>query len=359
MIGFRISDELWEAIYLLHERLKNNKVVEQLYNYNVIRDEVDYLDIAAQGDELALSFLPTSRRDTVIASVGSTNEAFYSSTLRQTGKVGKILRKVLTEEVSDSDVKEFVENLQAAVNANKCELVFLTGEKMRAAYYAKNYFPSDGSELAKSCMRYARCQKYLNIYVDNPRLEAVVALRDNKVAGRALIWKDVSVCSTKGFKSTGKFKAMAPQLDGKYKDLTVLDRVYAINPKVKNQILAWGRENVDLLHLRPKDSMSFKVVKTGSDIMGAGYFEQPIEKFQYNNYPYIDTFTYLDLDRKTLNTAPYNIARGWHFSDIEGRFATLSEDSPRYRDVVEELDAEELGDGVVIENEDDEAGVLV
>ena len=60
-------------------------------------------------------------------------------------------------------------------------------------YYLYESYESDNHTLGGSCMRYEKCQKYLDIYVKNPEVCQLLILKSDddkdKIKGRALIWK--------------------------------------------------------------------------------------------------------------------------------------------------------------------------
>ena len=66
----------------------------------------------------------------------------------------------------------------------------VSGEDIKWGYHENNYHDSDGS-LGSSCMRYEETQKYIQLYADYPKQISLLVLKnnDNKIRGRALVWK--------------------------------------------------------------------------------------------------------------------------------------------------------------------------
>ena len=111
-------------------------------------------------------------------------------------------------------------------------------------------------QLGSSCMRYKKCQGYLDIYVDNPEscnlLIMYSDLNKSKISGRAIIWK----VSDK---------------------LTIMDRIYTINDYdiqvFKKYAEEKGWETVDKIR---------STVKI------------PLKKSNFSQYPYVDNFFILN-----------------------------------------------------------------
>ena len=107
---------------------------------------------------------------------------------------------------SDYDVPFFdftASDIEKFVNAYTAKVLFeqnaldrfkvVSGKEIRKWYDEKNYSSTNGGgQLNSSCMRHSRCQKYFDIYVDNPKVCQLLILMDNtdkKILGRAILWK--------------------------------------------------------------------------------------------------------------------------------------------------------------------------
>jgi len=162
-------------------------------------------------------------------------------------------------------INTFVDKFKAyrdfqTTKKDKFEVV--SGEEIRKWYDEDTYEDAE-YHLSNSCMRYARCQRYLNIYVENPNQVSMVILKGtdpNLIIGRALIWK---------------------LKDGNY----YLDRPYANNDEDINLFKEWGRSK-------------------GYTVYGASYDHKEVvlDKADFSYYPYMDTFKYLNRDEKLLST---------------------------------------------------------
>ena len=162
-------------------------------------------------------------------------------------------------------INTFVDKFKAyrdfqTTKKEKFEIV--SGEDIRK-WYDEDTYEDPEYHLSNSCMRYERCQDYLDIYVENPNQVTMVIMKGtdpNKIIGRALIWK---------------------LTDGNY----YLDRPYANNDEDINLFKEWGRSK-------------------GYQVYGANYNhkEVKLDKADFSYYPYMDTFKYLNRDEKTLST---------------------------------------------------------
>ena len=162
-------------------------------------------------------------------------------------------------------INTFVDKFKAyrdfqTTKKDKFEVV--SGEDIRM-WYDEDTYEDPEYHLNNSCMRYSRCQKYLNIYVENPNQVSMVILKGtdpDKIIGRALIWK--------------------------LKDETYyLDRPYANNDEDINLFKEWGRSK-------------------GYSVYGADYNhkEVELEKANFSYYPYMDTFKWLNRGQNLLST---------------------------------------------------------
>ena len=115
-------------------------------------------------------------------------------------------------------------------------------------------------------MRYQRCQKYLDIYVENPESCSLLILKGNtpdKIIGRALIWTIHD----------------GPGVAGR----EFMDRVYMINDSDKLLFEAYAKEH----NIFRSQTYTYKIkVKEG----------------RYNYYPYMDTFTCYDYEKGILTS---------------------------------------------------------
>ena len=187
-------------------------------------------------------------------------------------QVGRFATKIIqkskdpnAKSLTQNDINAFVDNFKAyrdfqTTKKDKFEVV--QGEEIRK-WYDEDTYEDAAHHLNNSCMRYSRCQKYLDIYTENPNQVTMVIMKGvdpDKIIGRALIWK----------LNNGEI---------------YLDRPYANNDEDINLFKQWGRDK-------------------GYVVYGDGYKhkEVTLDKSEFSSYPYMDTFKYLNRDEKLLST---------------------------------------------------------
>ena len=187
-------------------------------------------------------------------------------------QIGRFATKIIqnskdtnAKSLTQNDINAFVDNFKAyrdfqTTKKDKFEIV--QGEEIRK-WYDEDTYEDAKYHLNNSCMRYDRCQKYLDIYTENTNQVTMVIMKGmdpNKIIGRALIWK---------------------LSDGNI----YLDRPYANNDEDVNLFKQWGRDK-------------------GYSVYGDNYKhkEVTLDKSEFSSYPYMDTFKYLNRDEKLLST---------------------------------------------------------
>ena len=125
-------------------------------------------------------------------------------------KIGKLVTTLFTKAGVDfkpTDVEDFVNKYKSVVTQMREKFdnfKILKGKDIRNSYLVDNYLNTNGS-LGNSCMRYEKCQKFLDIYVKNEdKVSLVILEKEGKITGRALLWTD-------------------------YKERKIMDRIYTNN----------------------------------------------------------------------------------------------------------------------------------
>ena len=202
-----------------------------------------------------------------------------------------------------SDIEKFVNAYTAKVLFEQNALdrfKVVSGEEIRKWYDEKNYSNiNGGGQLNSSCMRHSRCQKYFDIYVDNPKVCQLLILMDGtdkKILGRALLWKT-------------------------YNDGNFMDRVYTEKDNYMKLFKQWGEQN------------NYKM--KSYDYRG----EEVIVKVKpklYSSYPYMDTLSCYAPEKGILSniTVDYdsypNLKVDRTFKSIVKDIFTLKKKSYRY-----------------------------
>ena len=184
----------------------------------------------------------------------------FWNTGRTEMKIGRWVKRLLNEvhksSVPDSKIEEFVNIYKSIVDGGDLgNFELVSGEDIRKWYLSSNYEIIKG-QLGNSCMRYADCQTYFDIYVKNPEVCQLLILKSDihkdEIKGRALVWK---------------------LTDGTY----YMDRIYTINDSDRLLFLDYARlKKIQYSYDNNNIGVNFEV-----QLGNHGY---------YNKYPYMDTF---------------------------------------------------------------------
>jgi hypothetical protein len=271
---------LLESILLTSPELKEmlNKIDDPVAKqftdliYKDIKTKYNILDKTDINSKL--SFVSDNQATTKINS-GTDKWALFSKSNNST-TIGRVVKSILSDNnivVSDRDVDKFVDKFKAEfdkslIKDKESPFKIVKGEDIRYWYLIYNYNEnarSGNGSLGKSCMRYEECQKFLDIYVNNPDQVTMVILLndDNKLLSRALLWK-----TNKGL---------------------YLDRIYYTNQSDIELVMDWVKENNTIYRMYNDERLE------GNEWVS-------LKKVKYDYYPYMDTFKYYYITNGELMT---------------------------------------------------------
>jgi hypothetical protein len=162
-------------------------------------------------------------------------------------------------------------NIQNKVNTH---FDVLKGRDISHYYYYENYLSESGS-LGASCMKYEQCKDYLDLYTKNSdMIKMLVMTADNsKLVGRALLWE--------------------------FDDNKIMDRIYTIDDDTYQfHFKKWADDNGYIYKREQKWNNSLFFETKGKTL----YKELSVNlgRTNFQNYPYLDTFKFLDTSTNTL-----------------------------------------------------------
>ena len=208
------------------------------------------------------------------------------STSRNNIKVGRLVRTIVKETYTDSELEEFVNTYKSTYDIlgdafNKIEVV--EGEDIVHWYNKENYV-SGGGTLNSSCMAEV-AKTYFNIYVKNPNVKMVILYgdygkindgryRDKKIKGRAILW----TCEIDGVEAT------------------YMDRVYTKDDSDTRLFKEYALHN-GWWHKEHQDMEPTQYVTNGTDRKRAT-IKVKLEKSKTGKLPYMDTLCYVDTKGK-------------------------------------------------------------
>lgn len=119
------------------------------------------------------------------------NQKIKSKELRLTKiKIGRFLKKI--HNFTALEMQNFTDKFKGFIKlkTETSRFSIVDGEDIRK-YYSEDNFCYKKGQLGESCMRYRKCQEYLNIYVENPDICKLLILKGyntDNIVGRAIIW---------------------------------------------------------------------------------------------------------------------------------------------------------------------------
>ena len=206
----------------------------------------------------------------------------YTMKGRSDVKIGKIVRYLLpftSVNFKDKDIEEFVNHFKAIKSNSKLKFELVDGSDIAKYYNSDRYYSSNGS-LGGSCMA-DESKGTFKIYTENKsKVKLLVLLdEDNKVHGRALVWKlKDSPCEAKYF----------------------MDRVYTNRDSDVIKFKMYGDEKGFLQKEKMNSYLEDNVIFTykGTDLFGEITVKLDGE---WTNYPFVDTMCFLDEKKKLLS----------------------------------------------------------
>lgn len=354
---------------------KTNEIGEELTNVEGqdIKQDITFLDLDKEG---YLSFI-TMRNAVNLAKVkyphivdGGSNSIDITSTVtadsiwrhdieqdyndlgiykksRNQIKIGKLINRLFPNKFTDKQIEEFVNTFKATIENQGEKIRVVEGSDISFWYDSSNYKERSGT-LGNSCM--ASKSNIFQLYTHNPEVcKMVILVEDDKLLGRALVWKLNSINKT--FEKTEEGATQSVELKPEY----FMDRQYTINDSdvIKFQNYAkengWSYksnnnhhslENITFFNTSKRVNMTVTVKPYKGD-----------SDYEYSRYPYLDTFRrydpetgylYNDEDTDSDNAGNYILDNtGGGFTEIErGVYSewcdcTIDEDDAVYSDRVD------------------------
>jgi hypothetical protein len=228
---------------------------------------VNYISISTE-DSKKISYLTIDRIDSL------DEKDYWTSSRRYQAKPGSFISKIF-KNVSSKEVEKFSSLFRSLSSKAEFEFNVVCGESI-AKYYNIDTYASERGSLGASCMKYNSCQDYFDIYVDNSDVISMLVMFDNKgrLIGRALLWK--------------------------FDDKKIMDRIYTINDEdLSFHFKKWATDN-DYLYKSEQNWYNLLLFENLKTSRSEVQLEIKLERTGYSNYPYLDTFKFIDLNIGTL-----------------------------------------------------------
>lgn len=257
------SEGFREILNRIYSKSNIARLLLNAENSNQITDYYTLIDVTDKNDKISLIQVNKITRvhkdledkEEIPFALRQKDSSFWNSS-RNEMAIGRWTRRIITEvhhsTVTNPELEKFVNLYKSAFDFDAfSNFELVSGEKIRKFYHYSNYYAQRG-QLGNSCMRYDECQKFLDIYVKNPEVCELLILKSeedpSKIIGRSLIWK------------TDK---------GLYQD-----RAYTNQDSDIYLFREWAEKN--------------KCVYRFDNLRGN--LEVQLGNYEYNYYPYMDTF---------------------------------------------------------------------
>lgn len=211
-------------------------------------------------------------------------------------KFGRLINKILPGKFTSGQIEEFSNKWKSILENAGEKIQEVEGDDIAYWYKSENYKEQKGT-LGSSCMR-GNSEETFKIYTMNPDLCKMIIITDNgELVARAIVWKVTE-------KSVGNWEWFMDRQYTISDDYVERLRNYAIE-----QGWAYKTHNSHHSYLNVSWKESEDTIRSQSgiqmEIQLSPYHKDGYDRYDYRNYPYVDTFRRYD---------PHT---GWLFNDDE------------------------------------------
>ena len=337
----------------IKDRSKIAKILFELFNdeYYIVKDlPQNWIDVTNEPE--MVSFLSDVKAKRTPMEWHGDESEFYGVRGRGQIRIGRFAQALLSDpeviedlefssldhnlkELTPRDYEEFVNLYKSEFVVVSNEFKLVKGDEISYYYYVDNYAYGEKGQLGSSCMRSRDCQKYFSIYQKNPEVCQLLAYvnQDNKVLGRALIWKlekKVDGCPAEYF----------------------MDRVYCGNDSDMIKFKNYAKEKGWVMKDRNNSGIVESLFFNYKDIVILSHINVQLKDFRFEKYPFVDTVSYLHLGNGKLhnikgkNTVELTDTNGEIYDSLDGEsrkdalkeileLAINDSDYSAYRDLIE------------------------
>jgi len=246
---------------------------------------------------------------------------------RNSMKVGRLAKAILKSadvETTDKEIEIFVNRFKAAFDITNdafAKFRVVKGDDIAYWYNSENY-ESMRSTLGNSCMAEVD-SSYFDIYTHNRSCSLLILLSNNgtfnehgkyvsdKIVGRALVW------TVHPFEKGDDLNSSLPTE-------TFMDRIYTIRDSDIDLFKKYA-EREGWWYKGSQDSAAMFVSKNGKTSKSGSYIVK-LQKVDFDNYPYMDTFKYMKSSKKLLSNNPNLIKATKELQDTDGSIMDLDPD---------------------------------
>jgi hypothetical protein len=265
--NLHISEDLREILKKISNESKLAKLLltKRHKVENLVENHVNFIGLS-KSDKSKISYLTIDRIEKMDPS------EYWSSSRRYQIKPGGLISKIF-KNISNQDIEIFSNSFKSISIEGDMKFEIVEGDNIRK-FYDGDYYSSNYGSLGNSCMKYDKCQKYLDIYVKNTgTIKMLVMLNnDGYLMGRSLLWHNG--------------------------DTKVMDRIYTENDEMLSGFFKrWADKNGYMYKKNQNWNTSMMFINKGKEELHQLSFK--IEG-DYNYYPYFDTFKFYNTSSNLL-----------------------------------------------------------
>jgi hypothetical protein len=203
-------------------------------------------------------------------------------------KIGKLIEKLFDKKFPNAgkpgtDIESFVNAIKAYRSKELGNFKLVKGDDIVKYYNQKQYTNNSlGSVLVHSCMSYDNCTEYIKFYAKNDKVNLLILMsdtEDDKIIGRALIWK-------------------IDELDDEKSSKYFMDRIYYVKEADIDKFINYAVKNKWLYkEYQDRNELTEIVERTEN---GEFIYHNKITIYinEHIAYPYMDTMKYLYPDER-------------------------------------------------------------
>lgn len=267
--------------YVSFTTMKNTKKI--LSNqFNIPEDKMEtILDNGLIGDDIwnLHSGADSIRRASPLYGLGMLGDGDPYEKARNPIKLGRFVNNILPGKFTAKEVEDFVNKFKSTLEQSGERFIEVSGDEIAEWYDYNNYKNTDGT-LGNSCM--ARSSKRtFELYTSNPEVcSMLVLLEDDKLIGRALIWKlidDIDVIDKKDYLNIEYF----------------LDRQYTIKNSDVEKFRTYAKEK-GWAYKTFNNHYELETITFNDEDYKVEMLVQLNNELTYDRFPYVDTFRKYD-----------------------------------------------------------------
>lgn len=263
-----------------------------------------------KSNEMDINFDPIENNDLWKFDSQGIGPDVYSGVRNQI-RIGKLVNKILGSKYNDSQIEKFVNRLKSKLET-KYHFEIISGDEIIKAYDSKEYAHKGAvGSLGTSCMNN---RNVFDLYTKNPDVCKMLVLKDivdgeHKIVGRALVWK-LNTCNVTRYEE----RSNSLKIDSRY----FLDRIYVSHDYLENNFIEYAKENNWIYkawqNQNDKESIVYKkrILKAIMSVK--------VKPGEYSKYPYMDTFSRLDIKNGTLHNDRDSKKQGHILTSVEGTY---------------------------------------